>query len=300
VRRFVGAAVLAAAVVLLGACGTPAGVDGNLINGWGPLSEAKIPVPPTAACYSVTTDDPATVSRWPAPVDCTASHNVETVHVGQFTGDEGSRNTPPSTGSPARRRAYETCTAEAKTYLGDDWRTGRLDLALVTPIALHWEAGARWFRCDVVEYNNLDEYAIVARTSSIRGALTGDRPVGLGCVVVTLKGNEIDRMTQTPCSESHNGEFAGIFDAPDGPWPTDVAAARALRLNGCRAVVAAFANVPNDNNLQYRVGQIATPFTKNDWDLGNRGVRCWLWTSPKNVTTSLKGAGVGALPINYG
>ena len=79
-------------------------------------------------------------------------------------------------------------------------------------------------------------------------------------------------MSPTPCATAHNGEFAGVYDAPDGPWPTDAATAGTARLDGCRAVVASFAGIPNDTNFQYRTGQIVTPFTEADWEMGNRGV----------------------------
>jgi hypothetical protein len=64
-------------------------------------------------------------------------------------------------------------------------------------------------------------------------------------------------------------------------------------------VVASFAGVPNDDKLRYRVGQITYAFGKPEWDLGNRGVRCYIWMEGKTFTRSLKGAGTAGLPINY-
>jgi hypothetical protein len=64
-------------------------------------------------------------------------------------------------------------------------------------------------------------------------------------------------------------------------------------------VVASYAGIPNDSNFTYRTGQVATPFNKASWELGNRGVRCYIWLN-KNVSNSLKGVGTGGLPINYG
>jgi len=298
VRKAFGVSLLAAVAVLLGGCGgNPAGVDGNLVNGWGAMPDAKIPVPPAGACYNVQTDNPAAETKWPPPVDCATAHTVETVFVGTFEGAEAERGSAPTAGSPGRRAAYEKCAAEAKTYLGEDWRTGRLDLVLVVPISAHWQADARWYRCDMMEYRDLDDYAVVARSASLKGTLTGDRAVGLSCVAVTEKDGKIDKIAPTPCTSQHNGEFAGIFDMPDGPFPTDAAAVGAARLKGCGTVVAAFAALPNDAQLQNRIGWIASPFSQQEWEQGNRGVRCYAHSADP-LTGSIKGAGPGKLPID--
>jgi len=300
-RKLWGAAALAAVCgfALAGCGGNPPGVDGNLTNNWPAMPEAKIPVPADHACYDVHTENPADVTKLPAPVECTVLHSFETIHVGTFSGDDASRDTPPPVGGPARRKAYEECAASAKTFLGDDWRTGRLEVVVATPIALHWEAGARWFRCDAVEYKDLDNYEIVSRSASLKDALTGERQVGLACFNVTQKGDAIDTMAPVGCTASHNAEFAGIFEAPDTPYVADDKARRDMHSAGCRGVVASFAGVPNDGNVQYRTGFISGPFGKPDWEQGNRGVRCYIWPG-KSLSSSLKGAGTGGLPINTG
>lgn len=289
---------LLAAVILLAGCARPAGVDGNLTNGWPMPAEPKLPMPAAPACYNVPGEDPESVGKWPAPVDCGTEHTVETAFIGQFTGADAQRTSPPSSGGPERRAAYQECATQAKAYLGDDWRVGRLELFLVLPIELHWEAGARWYRCDLVEYKDLEDFKIVTRAASLKGGLAAGGELRLACTSVTAAGDAIDKVLPAACNATHNGEFAGVFDHADGPYPTDQAARSKANLEGCRGVVATFAAIPNDSNFQYRTGQVASPFSKAAWELGNRGVRCFIWT-PKNVSNSLKGAGPGGLPINY-
>jgi hypothetical protein len=290
-------AVLGMATLFLSACGNPPGTDGNLTNNWKAMPAAAIPTPAASACYNVTTDDPTTVTKWPAPVECATAHTVETVFVGRFTGDEASQASAPSSGSAGRRTAYETCATEAKTYLGEDWRTGRLELSVVLPIALHWQGGARWFRCDMMEYKDLNDYEVVPRTASLKGGLTGDRPVGLGCLAIAVaSGNRVGNMVPTACTAPHNGEFAGVYDLPDGPYPSGEAARKA-RLDGCAPVIAGYAGVPNDAELTFRVGWISSPFSEVEWGLGNRGVRCYAHKST-NLTKSIKGAGPAGLPAD--
>jgi Septum formation len=301
-RKGLGVVLVAIAGVLVGGCSKPPGVDGDLTNGWPALPKAEIAAPTAPACYSITQRDPTLVTKFPAPVECTEAHNIETIYVGKFTGADGDRTTPPAVGSPARRAAYEQCASQAKTYLGDDWRTGNMDLFLVTPIPLHWEAGARWFRCDAMEYKDLKSYEIVNRTSSVKDALSAGGPLRISCLTITASSaNEVTTMVGSACDTPHNGEFAGVWEAPDGPYVDDRNARTATNLTGCRGVVAAYAGIPNDGNFQYRTGQVASPHWsgKTAWDLGNRGVRCYIWTG-KNVTKSLKGAGTAGLPINYG
>jgi hypothetical protein len=302
VRRIFGpVALAAAALLLLAGCGKPAGTDGDLVNGWAMLPTAKIVVPTAPACYDSIEDDLSAVTKWPAPVDCTASHNVELIYVGQFTGAAGDATTPPASGGADRKTAYQTCAAQAKTYLGDDWRNGSLELNLDLPVATLWEAGARWYRCDLQQYKDLNDYGIADLTASLKGSLSN--PTGnvrLGCVAITeTSASAIDKMLPISCTTAHNGEYAGVWDAPDGPYPDDATARRTANLNGCRGVVSAYAGIPNDNNFTYRTGQVATPFNKAEWELGNRGVRCYIWLN-KSVSTTLKGAGAGGLPINYG
>ena len=302
-RKALGAMALATAVALaLAGCAKPAGVDGNLTNGWAMLPEAKIAVPTAPACYTANDDDLTTITKWPEAVECTASHNVELIYVGQFTDADASNSSgAPASGSAGRRKAYEDCAAKAKAYLGDDWRAGRLELTLDVPIAQHWEAGARWYRCDVQEYKDLEDYQVLTRTKSVKDGLAGGAgELRLGCLTVTeTASKEIDKMLPVTCSTSHNGEFAGVWEAPDAAYPTDATARRNANLNGCRGVVAAYAGIPNDSNFTYRTGQVATPFNKAAWELGNRGVRCYIWLN-KNVSNSLKGVGTNGLPINYG
>lgn len=298
-KVIVGAVVTVIALALAG-CGRPDGVDGNLTNGWAMPGEPKLVEPTAPACYAVGNQEPTQVSKWPAAVDCGAQHTVETIAVGHFTGADADRSAPPSSGGAERRKAYEECAKTATDYLGSDWRTGRLGLSVVLPVELYWEAGARWFRCDMVEYEDLEDFKIVNRVAPLKGGLGDNSQLKLGCASVVVDGSgNVDKILPADCGASHNGEFVGIFDQPDGQYQTDAAARRQSNINGCRGLATSFTAVPDDANFQYRTGQVATPFNKADWEIGNRGVRCYLWTV-KPFTRSLKGIGPDGLPINYG
>lgn len=293
--------MLVGAVALLAAgCGRPPGVDGDLTNNWSAMPEAKVPVPADHACYRVYGSNPDQFEQPTSPVDCTAQHEVETIHVGTFTGEDASRDTPPPAGGPGRRKAYEDCAAQAKTFLGDDWRAGRLWLYLTVPRDLHWQAGSRWYRCDLIAFRDVDEHLPDVPTASLRGALAGNRPYGVGCLKATQSSSskEIQSMVPVDCAAAHNSEFAGVYDAPDVPWPSDATARNTMSAKGCLSTIAKFAGIPDDANTRYRTGYITYGFGAQQWALGNRGVRCYMWRSDKTYSRSLKGAGPGVLPIN--
>lgn len=295
-RRAVPTVMLALAALLITACGRPPGTDGSLTDGWPAMPEPKVPVPVAPACYALDSADPTAVATWPPPVDCAVPHTVETALVGQFTGEDAERTSPPPIGGPGQRRAFQDCSGAVRDYLGGEWRAVRLELILITPSALHWDAGARWFRCDLVEYTDIENPAIKARTASLKGVLAGQSDLPLGCQQITESADKKTvQIAAAACTAPHNGEFAGLWEHPDGPYPEEPAR-NAAAGDGCRAVIAAFAGIPNDDNFKYRTGWVTSPFGRAAWERGNRAVRCFIWPG-QPVTRSLKGAGPDVLRV---
>jgi hypothetical protein len=163
-----------------------------------------------------------------------------------------------------------------------------------------WTGGSRWFRCDVTELTNVEDNGDTAtRTTDLRDVLKKSSPLSLGCYAIKLaKDDSIDTMPAANCGKPHNGEFAGVWTAPETPYPTKDADWSPFH-DECRKVIAKYVGLPNDGNLKYRTGVISLPGGSGDWKAGNRGVRCYLWLSGRTVSTSLKGAGAAALPIQY-
>lgn len=294
----VGPVLLAVVALALAGCGSAPGVDGDLTNGWPAMPEARIPVPRVEVCYDVSLPtappgDSGEGPKLPAPANCAESHSVETVHVGVFAEDAPR----PEVGAAERRGAYEDCAARARTFLGDDWRTGRVGLLLRVPDTLHWEAGARWYRCDLVEYSDLAQYRVVGRTSSLKGALSGARPLGLACFTSTSASSVYASMTPADCTTPHNIEFAGVFELPDGAYPIDTQASAEAQLAGCRNILADYAGVSR-SDVQYRTGVLAPGYGRSAWELGNRGAQCFFWLADP-VSRSVRGIGPGGLPIRY-
>ncbi|HEU4423959.1 MAG TPA: septum formation family protein [Pilimelia sp.] len=285
---------------LLSACSPPAGVDGEVTDDWATVSDPKAFTPSAGVCHETDYTETGPLASYD-PVDCGAAHRTETLHVGTFTGTAASGASPPAAGSPPLRTAYAECDKQARDYLGSDFRYGRLWLGVVVPSSEGWRGGARWFRCEAVEKADHENFGeTVNRTGSLKGALRSTSPLNLTCYQVKAKDSGIiESRTPAPCSSSHNSEFAGVFTASATSYPAKSADWDRLH-DSCRKVIAKYVGLPDDGDLKYRTGTVVVPGAQDDWVVGNRGVRCYLYLSDKTFTRSLKGAGTKGLPIRYG
>ncbi|MEJ3749469.1 septum formation family protein [Actinomycetes bacterium KLBMP 9797] len=282
-----GCALLA---VFAAGCGAPAGADGDLVDDWTAAAAPKPFTPDVGAClFGAAANN--LLSGYNA-TDCATSHVREIVHVGQIATEA---TTPPKVGSKTARGAFDECDAQARQYLGGDWRATRLDLEVLFPSPPAWSGGARWFRCDVLETPSLDSGEPVTRSGRLRDALKAASPLHLGCFQPTMSGDEIDEMKPVKCTQKHRSEFVGVWTAPDTPY-SDFTRSEERAHAACRGVVATYAKVPNDSNLRFRTGTVYYPPTAVEWALGDRGVRCLFWYD-RDVSRSIKAAGPSALPI---
>ncbi|MFC4146694.1 septum formation family protein [Micromonospora mangrovi] len=285
------AALVAGAV--LGGCAATGGLDGDLTDDWAAPPAAGAFTPAAGVCQVVDTGGTLTLAAY-EPVGCDLPHRVETVHVGVLP---TARATVPVVGSPELRGAFADCDTRASGYVGDDWRAGRLRLAVALPSAPGWAAGSRWYRCDLTELTTVEEKAeVVTRTGSLRDALKGPSALRLGCQQTGLSARRVQTLTPVTCTGRHDAEFVGVWKAPDRPYPRKDADWAPL-YTGCRGVVATYVGVPNDALLRFRSGVVVRPPGPGRWTAGDRGIRCYLWLSDRTVTASLKAAGPTGLPV---
>jgi hypothetical protein len=300
-RRWWSVLVLAGvAGLVLAGCGRPAGIDGLLVDDWAAMAEPLPFVPPIGVCHPGDLAKTAPLSSF-NPVDCGSPHRIETVHVGTFTGVVAEQVGPPPEASPEIRAAFGECDGKAREYVGNEWRGGRLRLGVASPSPQAWTGGARWFRCDMAELSTIDEDGdVVSRTASLRNALASPSSLRLGCYSVQ-PGPARSRvaMSAVDCGREHNGEFVGVWQAPDIGYPTKDADWVRFYAE-CRKLLARYVRAPNDVNLQFRADVVVLPAGRAQWQDGNRGVRCYLWIGDRRISRSVQGAGIGALPMPGG
>jgi len=285
-----GPAVLLAVLLTAGcSAAPPAGTDGDLTDDWAvPASPAPFR-PAAGRCHeTLTATAPLAGYR---PVDCAELHVAETYHVGTAA----DADVVPAAGTAGARAAFQECSRRAADFLGGPWRSARVAVQVVWPSRAAWAGGARWFRCDVTTAD-LDGRSRAGRTGSLAGELAGASPLRLGCFNPSVTGETVTTMRPVPCDKAHRAEFAGLWRAPETTYAA-LGSRIAHSAAGCRSVIARFAGLPDDSDMQYRTGWISYNPTRTEWLAGERRVRCFVYFAKRTFTRSLKGAGPTVLPV---
>jgi hypothetical protein len=297
-RRFMAMAAVAVVALVLAGCSVepPAGTDGVVTDDWPAIGPAT-PFKPAAGTCHDDADSVGSVDSY-RPVPCTEPHVSETVAVVSFTDpDVGLSQRPPEAGTAGEITAYRDCSTRVSAFIGGPWRRAAVAVNLVLPSQQAWAGGARWYRCDVV-HTDVNTGQPLTHTGSAAGGLLSSGELTLGCYNPSKAGGSI-RLTAVSCRQKHHAEFAGLWKAPTSMSFVQVNKDKNSSAEGCRVVIAVFAGLPLDANLQYRSGWIASNPTEHEWARGERGVRCLLWVDDRSLTRSLADAGPSALPILY-
>jgi hypothetical protein len=286
-----GAAVLLAVLLVAGCSGAPPpGTDGDLTDDWAVPPSPTLFRPATGQCHeTLTATAPLAEHR---PVDCAELHVSETYHVGTAA----DADVVPAAGTAGARAAFHECSQAAADFLGGSWRSARVAVQVVWPARAGWAGGARWFRCDVTTAD-LDGQSRTSRTGSLAGELAGASPLRLGCFNPTVDGETVTTMRPVACNQPHRAEFAGLWQAPETTY-AKLEADTERSAAGCRRVIAKFAKLPDDSDMQYRTGWISYNPTRTEWLSGERRVRCFAYFAKRTFTRSLKGAGTTVLPVD--
>jgi len=200
---------------------------------------------------------------------CTRTHTAQTYVVGSF---------PASVGGGYRSRAavayvYRTCRKGFLDELDiDDALALRVDLSWVWfgPSHKGWDAGARWFRCDIVGGADDDTRLrpLPARLGTLFHGLPPD--TWMRC----RSGDDFTRATPVPCSAPHTWRAVSAIklgDADD-PYPGDHFSQVRAR-DYCADAVIAWLDYPPTYAYGY------TTFHRAEWEAGNRRALCWAGTT---------------------
>lgn len=231
--------------------------------------------PAKGACRLLTAEDIEQASNETEPVDCKDKHTAETFAVGDFPADiaggvAGERIDDRALGA----HVFESCETKFRRFLGGNESLvmrATVTWAWFRPSQDAWDAGARWWRCDVVGGGE-ESTDLVDLPRTTKGILLG-RPHDrwMACV----DGPSVaEGSAKVACSEQHTWRAVTtiVLGGGDEKYPgDDVVAARTRDF--CSKSVGAWLNYPVEHEFGY------TFFHEAEWKAGNRRSVCWARTT---------------------
>lgn len=214
-----------AALVALGAC-TPTGEQPEDLtppaSSESTAAETPAPVPPRpdeGACHLLRPDDAASPTSEREPVPCRARHTAVTFHVGRLDLRVGGRERDVDSGV-VRRRVADACAARLPRHVGGGAEALRLSMLTsvwFTPTSEEVDAGARWFRCDVVGLAGGGRLLPLPRdTSGLLGSTAGRGRFGMcGTAEPGSKG-----FARVPCQARHSWLAVAAVGLAGRDYPT--------------------------------------------------------------------------------
>lgn len=258
------APLLVTLAVALTACGEAQGGNTD------PDQVDSVEAPELGACRVLGPEDVTARSNATKTVECTERHTAETFAVGDLPEElQDADYDSEELGA----FAYQTCSAKFQSFLGADeslvMRTV-VSWAWFRPSEKAWEAGARWYRCDVVGGSEQSKRFVELPTTAA-GLLEGppkDR------WLVCVNGDSVQESPKIPCTEPHNWRAVTTIKLgePDDPYPGDRLVEVTTR-DYCSESVGAWLGYPPEYDFGY------TYFHEGEWKAGNRRSVCWAKTS---------------------
>jgi hypothetical protein len=249
--------LVAAALGLTGCFGRSGGSD--------PSADSTA-APDVGVCRRLTPSDVAQASNASATVPCAEKHTAETFAVGALPG----RFASSSYDDPELAAyAYRTCSDEFISFTGADESLAMrtiLSWAWFRPSRAAWDAGARWYRCDVIGGGDqMPQY--VDLPTQTKGLLLG-RPADQW--MVCARGATVSGAVKVPCSDEHDWRAVTtiVVGEPGDSYPGDRVVLSRTR-DFCSKSVGAFLDYPVDYDFGY------SWFHQAEWEAGNRRSVCW-------------------------
>jgi hypothetical protein len=202
-------------------------------------------------------------------VPCRRRHTAQTIHVGRLSSLVDGR--PVAVDSPRAQRALaRTCPARFSAYVGgtpEARRLSRLQVVWFSPTLEEADAGAGWFRCDVLAFGRGDALLPLPRRP-LRGVL--DRPAGpatFGLCGTARPGTP--RFTRVACGLRHSWVAVATIPIGGAERYPGVRRVRAAGNETCAERVRSEAGFP----LEFSYGW-EWP-TRQQWAAGQRYGFCW-------------------------
>lgn len=223
------------------------------------------PTPRVGECHDLSFRQAVAVVGRTEPVTCRRPHTAQTYFVGRLRLKTPAGNARHVDSDAAQRQARTTCTARLPRHLGLPARELRLKMAQAvwfTPGPERAEAGADWFRCDVVAVASPRRLLELPR----RTKGWGDAPVVAMCATAAPGTKAFRRVG---CGAKHSWQAVATVDLVGKQLPPRRVVAERME-STCRDAARARADDP----LDFTWSQEGP--TREQWDAGQRYGICWV------------------------
>jgi hypothetical protein len=223
--------------------------------------------PPRRACYALDFDEALKATNASAPVPCSGPHTAATIRVGTINPVVDGHLLAVDS-DIVQQQIARKCRARLATHLGGDEETRRLSRLTVvwfSPTLAQSDAGALWYRCDLVALEGRERLAPLPRSTS--DLLAADKALDRFGTCGTASP-AAERFQRVICSQRHSWRARATIDLPDGAKYLGKAAGAAAD-SACRDIEARLAS----DILELR-WSFEWP-TRDQWEAGQRYGFCW-------------------------
>lgn len=241
--------------------------SGSAASPTAPPTATPAAVPRDRACYEVRYQQAIAPTTGRHPVACARRHTAMTFAVGALdtvvAGHSLAVDSDRVQAQPAR-----ACPTRLAAFLGgseDDRRLSMLRAVWFTPTVEQSDAGASWYRCDVVALAGDQELAPL--TGRLAGVLDDPGTAARYAMCGTAEPGTAD-FDRVICSRDHSWRAISVVALADGPYPGEERV-RAAGQGPCQDAGASVA----DDSLDYQWGY-EWP-TAEQWADGQHFGRCW-------------------------
>ena len=199
----------------------------------------RLPPPPrTGACYRLSFADATRPTNRKTAVPCAKDHTAVTIYVGKLDLVVGGHALGVDS-DRAQRQVTSTCTSKLPAYLGgstQDRQLSRFQVIWFSPTLRQSDAGADWFRCDLVAVGTGEQLMRLPHRDALRHVL--DRPRALAtfglCGTAQPGSAGFDRV---PCGTKHSWVAVGTIPLSGGNHYPGAAAVRKAGDQACADAV---------------------------------------------------------------
>ncbi len=228
-------------------------------------------MPKVGDCYRIGLSAATRPTSAATPVSCRSRHTTVTVFVGKIDPVVDGHLLAVDS-EKIQQQVATTCPTKVPGWIGGtraDQRLSRFKAIWFSPTLAQSDAGADWFRCDVVAVGAADQLA------DLRGTVRNELNVSSALTTFGTCGTSAPSdkgFEQVICGRSHSWQAVKVVEIPRNARYLG-ANAQAAGDSTCKAEGKQRATNPLDYKWSFQWP------TKTEWDAGRRYGLCWVPSS---------------------